>query len=370
MPPLDLKRVSLGQRLQDPLLVLEIGQRESAGGAFTTLTLANCHGRLPTAPFWEEDQPRIAGIAVGDVVQVIAEVGQYGSRRQLKVTSIRVLPKASVGWRQLMPSVGEVTPYWNTLDRWRSQLTRPRLRHILALFFDDAEFRQRYQECPASTLGHHALLGGLLQHTCEVAAVGRAIAQVCRADPEMVLAGALLHDIGKLEAYSWDGVFAVTECGVLLGHVTLGMLMLDGGGTPHPLHRAGAHPAAPPHRVASRQGRVRRHGSAHDPRSGSPLLRRQRQRQDREQGRSPDRSRQFPGEPRLSARSLWQLDRRRAYRGASDGGPQQRRRAGGTNRAGGRRVRSTTAPSSRSDHWRACPIALPKTCPCKNGTAA
>jgi 3'-5' exoribonuclease len=90
----------------------------------------------------------------------------------------------------------------------------------------DKDFRGRYEQCPASTTGHHAELGGLLRHTCEVAAIGRAIAKVCRADAEIVVAGALLHDIGKLEAYRWDGAFEVTERGTLLGHVTLGMLML------------------------------------------------------------------------------------------------------------------------------------------------
>ena len=227
MPPPDLKQLAVGDRVQDPLLVLEVEQRESARGGFTTLTLGNGHGRLPTAPFWAEDQPRIAGIVPGDVAQVIGEVGHYNGRRQLKVSSIRVLPRGTIDWRQLLPSIGDVAPYWERLDRWRGEVHRPRLRQTLDLFYTDEEFRRRYQECPASTTGHHAELGGLLRHTCEVAAIGRAIAKVCRADPELVLAGALLHDIGKLDAYRWEGAFELTECGALLGHVTLGILMLD-----------------------------------------------------------------------------------------------------------------------------------------------
>jgi 3'-5' exoribonuclease len=67
----------------------------------------------------------------------------------------------------------------------------------------------------------------LLKHTTEVAAIGRTIARACGADTELVLAGVLLHDIGKLEAYRWDGPFETTNVGRLVGHVALGVLMLD-----------------------------------------------------------------------------------------------------------------------------------------------
>jgi 23S rRNA maturation-related 3'-5' exoribonuclease YhaM len=97
--PPDLKRLALGERLQDPLLVLGVEQRVTSRGPFTMLTLGNCHGQLSTSPFWAEDQPRIAGIVRGDIAQVSGEVVQYNGRRQLKVTSLRVLPRGAVDWR-------------------------------------------------------------------------------------------------------------------------------------------------------------------------------------------------------------------------------------------------------------------------------
>ena len=102
-------------------------------------------------------------------------------------------------------------PYWELLDNWRAEVRLPRLARTLNLFYDDADFRSLYQECPASVQGHHAEIGGLLRHTCEVASIGRAIGKVCHADLDLVLAGALLHDIGKLEAYSWNGGFGAPK---------------------------------------------------------------------------------------------------------------------------------------------------------------
>src|SRR6185295_1609602 len=159
--------------------------------------------------------------------QVIGEVESYRDRPQLKVTSLRVLPPESVDARTLLPSVGSVDRYWETLDGWRAEIRKPRLKRVVDLFYTDDDFRRRYQECPASVKGHHAAIGGLLKHTTEVAAIARTIARAAAADTELVLAGVLLHDIGKIESYSWDGVFGHTETGSLLGHVVLGALMLD-----------------------------------------------------------------------------------------------------------------------------------------------
>jgi 3'-5' exoribonuclease len=319
----DLKQLAVGDRVQDPLLVVEVEHRDSARGGFTTLTLGNRHGQLSTAPFWPEDQPRIAGIARGAVAQVIAEVGLYHGKRQLKVSSIRILPRGTVDWRQLLPSVGDVAPYWDTLDRWRGKIRGPRLRRTLDLFYADHDFRRRYEQCPASTAGHHAELGGLLRHTCEVAAIGRAIARVCRADTEVVLAGALLHDIGKLEAYSWEGAFETTDRGTLLGHVALGMLMLD---------RRVAETAPAPctareliilhHLIASHHGR-QEFGAAVPPMTLEAEVLHFADNASAKTASMADAltdSENFIGEALVSARGLWQLDRRRAYRGSSDWG--------------------------------------------------
>jgi len=323
-PPPDLKHSAVGERIQDALLVLEVEQRRYGDDKeCTVITLGNASGRLASRPFWATEQTLIAGIARGDVVQVIGEIDAYRGKRQLNVTSIRPLPHGSIDWHRLLPSVGDVAPYWERLDRWRLEMQRPRLRRVVNLFYEDEAFRERYSECPASTSGHHAELGGLLRHTCEVAAIGRAIARTCRADAELILAGALLHDIGKLEAYTWRTGFGATECGELLGHVALGSLMLD--------RRVAACDPAPctdqeltllHHFILSHHGKLEfgapvqpmtleadvlhfaDHASAKTASMVDALA-------------DPDN---FNGDDTVTATRLWQLDRRKAYRGKSDWG--------------------------------------------------
>lgn len=225
--PAPLPSLAPGDRLQDPLVILDVEQRGTGDTAHTIVTFGNATGRIASAPFWPGDAHLVAGIRRGQVAQVIGEVQLYRDRRQVKVSSLRVLPAGTVDHRQLLPSIGDPAPYWELLDRWRGEIAGPRLRAVVGLFHDDPEFRARYERCPASLAGHHALLGGLLKHTAEVAAMGRAISRAAGADGDLVLAGVLLHDIGKLEAYRWDTHFAMTDAGALIGHVVLGAQMLD-----------------------------------------------------------------------------------------------------------------------------------------------
>jgi 3'-5' exoribonuclease len=226
--PTHIPSLDVGARVQDALLVLEVEHRTTGdGNPFTVLTVGNATGSIDTEPFWLDRQPVVAGIHRGHVAQVIGEVETYRERRQLKVTSLRVIPKESVDLRALLPSVGAVERYWEALDGWRGEIRKPRLKGVIDLFYQDPDFRRMYEQCPASIRGHHAAIGGLLQHTTEVAAIARTIARTSGADAELVLGGVLIHDIGKLESYRWDGLFDYTVAGSLLGHVVLGALMLE-----------------------------------------------------------------------------------------------------------------------------------------------
>ena len=227
---IDLKTLTAGTRVQDPFLVHEVDERSTKDGkSFATLTLGNASGTIKTAPFWEEQLHQIAGIAKGAVAQVIGEAGAYQGTPQLRVTSIRVLPAGSIDYGQLVQSIpaAERGKCWESIDKWIGEMKGKRLRATIALFYDDADFRRRYEQCPAATVGHHAYLGGLLKHTVEVIFVGRNVAKIANADVDLVTAGILFHDIGKLEAYRWDGAFSPTEKNVLYGHVVLGALELE-----------------------------------------------------------------------------------------------------------------------------------------------
>jgi 3'-5' exoribonuclease len=325
----DLTRLDIGTQVCEPLLVWEVEQRSSGDQAFVILTLGNCRGRLPSAPFWPEDLVKLDGVARGAVVSVRGEITCYRERRQLRVAQIRPLPTDGIRWTAFLPSIGELSRYWTDLDRWRHEISASRIRQVLDLFYEDARFRTAYAECPASLNGHHAALGGLLLHTWEVAAISRQIAAIAGADRDLVLAGALLHDIGKLESYRWDGRFAMTDRGALCGHVVLGSLMLDARLSAHSNLCTDPERDLLHHLVLSHHGQLE-HGAPVTPMTlEAEVLHFADKTSARtaSMGEAVANAENFTGDDLVSARSLWQLDHRRVFRGGSDWG----RDAGGEN---------------------------------------
>ncbi len=229
MAPLDIPRLAVGDRVQHELLVRERDDKTTkTGDPFVILKLGNATGAL-SVNVWKEFVPLVEGVRPGQVVQVIGTVESYRGAKQLKLTSApRVVALAAANADEFLPrvSVG-IDELWSRVDAWRAEM-RGSLRAVVDLFFADDVFRERFARAPGATRGHHAQVGGLLLHSCEVANIARAAVQTMRGDIALVTAGALLHDIGKVEAYSVElAGFENTQSGHLIGHIVLGSLMLD-----------------------------------------------------------------------------------------------------------------------------------------------
>ncbi len=232
MPPLNLPGLAAGAAVSAELLVLERVERATgAGDPFWVLTLGNSSGTLQSAPIWKDNAAWVEGVEKGRVVQVLGQVDVYAKTgaRQLKLTGpVRVLPAGTERIDEFLPRVEFATErLWDALDKLRAGMSTPRLTEAVNLFFADDEFRARFERTPGAVRGHHARLGGLLLHVCEVASIGQQMAKTMRkAHVDLVIAGALLHDIGKVEAYTVDARgLGYDPRNHLIGHVVLGCLM-------------------------------------------------------------------------------------------------------------------------------------------------
>ena len=231
MTVLNFRQLGEGDRVQHELLVLDRSEKKlPSGDSFVVLTLGNSTGQLSTAPIWPDKLHLAEGAERGRVVQAIGQVSTYQRKRQLTLTSpLRVMPVGHARLEDFLPRIAmEVQPLWDYVDRTRAEIESPRLRAAIDLFFGDDEFRVRFERTPGSVAGHHARIGGLLLHVVEVTRIAKAAAKTMRVNADLVVAGALLHDVGKVEAYAVDATgFTHTTCGSLLGHVVLGCLMLE-----------------------------------------------------------------------------------------------------------------------------------------------
>jgi 3'-5' exoribonuclease len=236
MPPLSIPTLAPGSRVQHEFLVCERADKKTnAGDPFVVLTLGNSSGRIDTAPIWSDKLQWADGADNGRVVQAIGEVSLYArngqAKRQLQLTApLRSLPADQFDVEDFLPRIDvDPTRLWDYLDRMRAGLRSPTLRAVADLVFADDAFRVQFERAPGSTQGHHAQVGGLLQHTVEVVRIADQTAKVMRrANADLVVVGAMLHDIGKVESYEVGaGGFTFTPCGLLVGHVVLGALMVE-----------------------------------------------------------------------------------------------------------------------------------------------
>jgi 3'-5' exoribonuclease len=117
------------------------------------------------------------------------------------------------------------------MDPWlelQERLTRVENPHVAALLRDVVGSREtRLRAWPAAVTVHHAYEGGLLEHILSVARAGDALARLYGADADLVLAGAVLHDIGKLDELTFqDGAIGYSRAGNLLGHIAIGVVLV------------------------------------------------------------------------------------------------------------------------------------------------
>ena len=239
--PINVATLSPGARVHHELRVVEREMKKTRNGdPYALLTLGNRHGEIKCAPVWSDKLHWVDGAEPGTIVQAIGEVKTYSDgarvKRQLELTGpLRLINSTSINLDDFLPRVDDdLTILWSSLDKLRSEITSSKLRRVVGLFFDDDLFRLQFEKAPGSTRGHHAKVGGLLRHVTEVTAIARTIAKSMRTgnvnpvNLDLVVTGALLHDVGKVEAYRVSPAgFETTPCGHLLGHIVLGALMLE-----------------------------------------------------------------------------------------------------------------------------------------------
>lgn len=209
-----------------------LARRDQAKGRYLALALADKTGQIE-GRVWDGADEVSRGCEPGDVVRVTGVVEEYRESRQLRLATLQRLAEAEVDLTDFLAvSPRDRRLMEARLDALIASVTHTQLRFLLNAFFDDPGFRRAYGEAPAAKRIHHNYLGGLLEHSLEVAelveTVARFAPEVAGRDfhRDLAVAGALLHDIGKLREYRSRPVIDLTDEGKLLGHTVLGCQML------------------------------------------------------------------------------------------------------------------------------------------------
>jgi len=164
----------------------------------------------------------------GDFVHIRGAASLYMGKMQLVAKEIKRLEEEGVDLADFVP-VSAVPPaeMQAELATVVASLTNPHLKALMDGFLADEQFMAGYRKAPAAKGMHHVYLGGLLEHSLAVARLVDAVVPLYTGlNRDLLVVGALLHDLGKVAELSYERAFEYTDEGRLIGHISIGVEML------------------------------------------------------------------------------------------------------------------------------------------------
>ena len=210
-------------------LLASLSVREKKGGGqYLALMLADKTGQLE-ARMWEEFTDVLSSCREGCYVKAQGQISRYQGKFQITLTRLRSAAENEVEPADFVPtslfSIGEMDA---ELRGYVADFRNTWLRCLVLRLLDDPEIGPAFRTAPAAKKLHHAWLGGLLEHVLHLVRVCRRIAPLYpEVDPDLLVAGAILHDIGKVRELSWRSSFEYTLEGQLIGHISIAQRMLS-----------------------------------------------------------------------------------------------------------------------------------------------
>jgi len=214
----------------DDIFVLseKILSQKKDGNNFLNVTLSDKTGTLKGV-VWDNVDDIAAGITSGDFVRVIGNVSEYKGALQLVIKKMGSLPADTVNPSDFLPQTPrDIENMFERLLRISGTIKTDFLKKLLDAFWEDTEFVRKFKTAPAAKKMHHAYIGGLLEHTLSMVSLAEKIAgHYSGIDKDLLLAGTILHDIGKVDEFDYQFKIDYSDKGRLLNHIVIGIKMVD-----------------------------------------------------------------------------------------------------------------------------------------------
>jgi len=198
------------------------------GNAYLKLILVDRSGEIE-GRIWTSAEVLTRVFDKDDFVQIKGKAASFQDRLQLNITQIDRVEDEGVLLSDFFPTTEkDIDAMFQALREIGQQIKDPHLLQLLALFWQDEAFVEKFKKAPASTRLHHTHIGGLLEHTLSVTQlVTKNVGHYRGLNLDLLIAGSILHDLGKIDELSYHRSFDYSDEGRLLGHIILGLEKLE-----------------------------------------------------------------------------------------------------------------------------------------------
>ena len=218
-----------GQAVNDSFVLAEKHlSRKKDGGQYITMVLSDKTGTVKGV-VWDNVEELTEKPAAGDFVHIRGNVSEYRGTLQVVIQSMVSLAAADVDKADFLPATRRnPSGMFEKLKSVSDSMANPDLKALLAAFWSDAAFVEKFKTAPAAKKMHHAYLGGLLEHTLSLVLLADRIADhYSGIDRDLLLTGAILHDIGKIKEFRYDRRIDYSDEGRLVSHLVIGVEMVQ-----------------------------------------------------------------------------------------------------------------------------------------------
>ncbi|MBD3290042.1 HD domain-containing protein [candidate division KSB1 bacterium] len=198
-------------------------QKKSSGELYLSFEFGDRSGRV-RGTVWEQIEKINHEFQVADMVKVKGKIISYRDDAHLSIEKMRrVTESDNVNPMQFLPeSEADISELYNELLEWIASINNTHLKKLLENIYNDQEIKKKFIMAPAAKLWHHNYLGGLTEHTVALVKLCHNLQKLYpQLDRDILIAGAMLHDLGKITELETTGFINYSTEGRLLGHITI-----------------------------------------------------------------------------------------------------------------------------------------------------
>ncbi|OQX70559.1 MAG: 3'-5' exonuclease [Candidatus Cloacimonas sp. 4484_275] len=189
---------------------------------FIRLKITDKTGSI-TGNVWNNAKPISEMFEEGDVIKIKAKVVSFNTQIQLSITKIRKMENEEFDLTNFLETTTkDIDELSDKLFSYIDNLENEYLKKLLLIIFEDKEFFNLFAKAPAAKNWHHNYIGGLLEHTVSVVQICDFASKMYPVNKDILITGAILHDIGKVFEYNVKTVIDFSVQGRLIGHIPLG----------------------------------------------------------------------------------------------------------------------------------------------------